>query len=294
MQPAALPSDANTPTPEPDELATDPNETRPLTKAQQLSAIRRAKRLERYEEVRALHARGLPQREIARRMGLSRKTVRRYIRAETFPEYPKRRWISRKLDPFLVYLEERWAAGCHNGARLYRELCERGYPGSRSLVADWVAQQRKELRATGSTDSNNTAASRPWAAGRAAWVLVLQDEKLSTEERAALAGMEAVNPKISLARHLALTFGDMFRARQADRLTGWLEQAAKSGIRALQTFVKGLRQDLAAVTAALSYPWSNGPVEGQINRLKFVKRSMYGRANFDLLRRRVLGRPVLV
>ena len=84
----------------------------------------------------------------------------------------------------------------------------------------------------------------------------------------------------------------MVRERQPEALFPWLEDATSSGIDALKQFAKGIKQDLAAVTNALSLPWSNGQTEGQVNRLKLIKRQMYGRANFDLLRRRVLARPI--
>ena len=77
----------------------------------------------------------------------------------------------------------------------------------------------------------------------------------------------------------------MVRDKEGDRLDGWLDAAAASE---LASFARGLRQDLAAVRAALVLPWSTSPVEGQINRLKTIKRQMYGRAGFDLLRRRIL------
>ena len=82
----------------------------------------------------------------------------------------------------------------------------------------------------------------------------------------------------------------MVRQRQAEKFEAWLLQAAASGIPELVSFVAGLERDKAAVVAALSLPFSNGQVEGQVNRLKLIKRCMYGRAKFDLLRRRVLAR----
>ncbi len=92
-----------------------------------------------------------------------------------------------------------------------------------------------------------------------------------------------------IAYPLVQKFAEMVREQQAEKLGGWMDQAENSGIQELKRFTKGLRSDFAAVKAALEYPWSNGPVEGQVNRLKLIKREMYGRAKFDLLRRRVLG-----
>ncbi len=95
-------------------------------------------------------------------------------------------------------------------------------------------------------------------------------------------------PELEQARELAHAFNRMVRQRQADELEGWLAKGLKSGLAEFESFVRGLRGDMAAVKAAISYEWSNGQVEGQVNRLKLIKRQMYGRANFDLLRARVL------
>lgn len=98
-------------------------------------------------------------------------------------------------------------------------------------------------------------------------------------------------PEIQAARQLALSFRELIRQRRPEQLDSWLLTAEESGIPAFKNFVQGLRRDYPAVKAALTDEWSNGQVEGQVNRLKFIKRQMYGRAKFDLLRRRVLGIP---
>ena len=114
---------------------------------------------------------------------------------------------------------------------------------------------------------------------------------MKPEEQLALERMKKEEPKVELAMTLAHKFQVMVKNRQVEKLTGWLIRAMESEIDALKSFVNGLHDDLAAVEAALSLPWSNGVTEGQVNRLKLVKRKMYGRANFDLLRRRFLAMP---
>ncbi len=116
---------------------------------------------------------------------------------------------------------------------------------------------------------------------------------LTDEDKQALERMKEADAKVAEAYVLGQRFSDMIRERQSEALLPWLEDAGKSGIGALTGFARGIKQDLAAVTNALSLPWSNGQTEGQVNRLKLIKRQMYGRANFDLLRRRVIGGPVL-
>ncbi len=88
--------------------------------------------------------------------------------------------------------------------------------------------------------------------------------------------------------HLVQAFGQMVRERQGERLETWLKGVEESALPELQTFAAGIQRDKAAVQAGLTFPYSNGLLEGHINRLKLIKRSMYGRANFDLLRLRVL------
>ena len=132
----------------------------------------------------------------------------------------------------------------------------------------------------------------PWSVSRASWLLVSAEDELTEEDKQALERMKEADEKVAQAYELGQRFTGMVRERQHESLLPWLEDVAKSKIDALTGFANGIKQDLAAVTNALSLPWSNGQTEGQVNRLKPIKRQMYGRANFDLLRRRVLARPV--
>jgi transposase len=121
------------------------------------------------------------------------------------------------------------------------------------------------------------------------WLLLKNVDELDDEEQAALARMIRMDAQVALAYTLGQAFLKMVRERQLDQLDGWIDQTNTSKIAALKSFTHGLIQDLEAIKAALSLEWSNGQTEGQVNRLKTIKRQMYGRANFDLLRKRVLG-----
>ena len=114
---------------------------------------------------------------------------------------------------------------------------------------------------------------------------------MNKAEQAALQRMHQAQPELVLVQELAQDFFTMIRQRQSEALSPWLERAEKSKIAVLDGFCKGIHQDLAAVQSALIFEWSNGQTEGQVNRLKNLKRQMYGRANFDLLRKRFLGLP---
>ena len=272
--------------------------TQKLTKAEQKKQARHAKRQERYEAVRQLHENGVSIRRIARRLRLSRTTVRKYIEAETCPMYPEGVKRGSKLAPYMDYIHQRWESGCHNASQIWRELRDLGFDGSRGLVAIWAANQRamhpSSLPASQSPDSESTPEKEvvPWSPSRASWLLVKQEEELTEDDKQALDRMKQADERVAHAYTLGQRFADMVRERQHEALLPWLEDVTKSRISALTGFANGIKQDLAAVTNALSLPWSNGQTEGQVNRLKLIKRQMYGRANFDLLRRRVLARPL--
>ena len=177
-------------------------------------------------------------------------------------------------------LERRWAEGCRNGAQLWRELCDTGFRGGLRVVTEWATRQRL-------TDHSGRAGSSfavpPLR--RVARMLTADPDTLQAEERRYLDRLLVASAPLALARDLALRFAAMVRERKAGELDRWLTDAAGSQLR---SFADGLRQDQAAVRAALELPWSNGQTEGQITRLKLVKRQMFGRARHDLLRARVL------
>jgi len=272
--------------------------TQKLTRAEQKKQARQAIRQERYEAVCQLHQQGISIRGIARRLRLSRPTVRKYIEAETCPMYPEDVKRGSKLAPYAGYIQQRWEAGCHNASQIWRELLDLGFDGSRGLVACWVSGQRTKdsssFAVSPSPDSEPTPNPEmvPWSPSRASWVLVSEEDELKEEDKQALERMKQTDEKVAEAYDLGQRFTKMVRERQHESLLPWLEDVARSKIDALTGFANGIKQDLAAVTNALSLPWSNGQTEGQVNRLKLIKRQMYGRANFDLLRRRVLARPI--
>ena len=270
-----------------------------LTKVEGIRLERRTRRFARFTEVVALHQRGVSIRAISQQVGVDRRTIRRYIAADTFPEIAKRRPRPSILDPWKPYLHQRWNEGCHNGHRLWLEIKAQGYQGSRSLVSSWIADLRKtavpSVQSTTATGEGcrtllaaTPKAQRQLSAKQAAWLTVKQPAALTVAEQEALAKMLQANADIEQAYSLAQTFGQLVRERKYQELSRWIESAKATGIRELRSFAAGLLRDQAAVVAALSLPWSNGQVEGHVHRLKLIKRQMYGRASFDLLRRRVL------
>jgi len=264
-----------------------------LTKQEKARQIKRAKRIRRYEAVRRLHAQGLSQRAIARRMSIGPQTVRKYLKADRYPEYAQRQKQASILDPYKDYLEQRWQAGARNASALWRELRAQGYAGERGLVALWAAAKRKPKQTQPPTEE--PASTRPiagkWSAQRASWLLFVAESELNHLDQHALQRMHQVQPELVIVQQLTQDFLAMMRQRLPDKLAPWLAQVKRSKIGALAGFGQGIQQDLAAVQAALTYEWNNGQTEGQVNRLKVLKRQMYGRAKFDLLRKRFLGLP---
>lgn len=274
------------------------------------SQISRAKRLAAFEEVRELHQQGLSIRTIARSLGLSRQRVRHYLQVENFPEAASRPRspVKSKLDPFVPYVLKRWNDGEFNGTQLYREIRDQGYTGSRPLVGLLIADLRRMLpppagspRAwlrTGTPTAYPTVSTpkppvrtppkRRLTPREVSWLYLLPPEQLTERQRSQLREVCQAGTELHLAYELTQEFVVMLKERKVSCLESWLKRTEQSGLPALKGFVRGLRRDYGAVSAALSSPWSQGQVEGQITRLKLLKRHMYGRAKFDLLRLRVL------
>ena len=271
------------------------------------SQVSRANRYARYEAVRALHQQAISQREIARRLHLSRQTVHKFLVAETFPERSSPAYQGSILDPYKPYILERWKAGCWNGSQLYAEVKARGYTGSVALFRLFISSVRKHHRAAGTAASLELSADgakvngpvdpvptpcikRRLSPARASWLYVSQAVKLDEKQRGQIAQIRAAHADLDLAYDLTQAFVSMLADHRETDLESWLAQAEHSGLRELKSFAHGIRRDYAAVRATFTSEWSNGPVEAQVNCLKLQKRLMFGRANFDLLRLHVLRR----
>ncbi len=176
----------------------------------------------------------------------------------------------------------------NQATQIWREIRELGYEGARRTPGEWATKKRK----LASSSDTGTKKVIPLSANSAAWLLVKPEDELTEDDRQTLERMKEVDEKVAEAYTLGQRFTGMVRERQSEALLPWLEDVGKSRISALVSFARGIKQDLAAVTNALSLPWSNGQTEGQVNRLKLIKRQMYGRANFDLLRKRVIANPL--
>ncbi|MFL5332506.1 MAG: ISL3 family transposase, partial [Geminicoccaceae bacterium] len=189
------------------------------------------------------------------------------------------------LGPYLEHLERRWAEGSRNAARLWAELVSLGFRGGRSTVRAWATKRRRT--SPDALDPRAAAADgwKPPSIAQVTRLIQADPSELPGPDRAFLDRLLVEASSLAEVRGLARAFAALVRKEGTGTLDGWLAAAAGTP---LEGFAAGLGKDLAAVRAALGTPWSTGPVEGQISRLKTIKRTMYGRAGFDLLRSRVL------
>ena len=271
--------------------------------------VRRDKRVSHYEDVRTLVKQGLSQRAIVRKLKLARATVSKFAQAEEYPEmhHPKRGEKRSLLDPYKRYILQRWQQGCTNGLQLDDEIKARGFTGSATLLRMFLAELRKKHQEAGSAsaltlDTSTQAIAIPpslppkpritrrLSATRASWLFVSQSGKLNEKQKQHVGQIRAGHPDLERAYQLSQDFVMMLASRREGDLDTWLTKAAHSGLPEFKKMANGIRLDYAAVKAAFSSRWSQGQVEAQVNCLKLQKRIVFGRANFDLLRLRVLCR----
>jgi transposase len=268
--------------------------TDPPMPAQQRAAQRQAHRQHVYEQVWALHRQGWTVFAIAQHVGISPRTVQRDLQTATFRGRQRRSDRGRSLlNPYKAVLLERWNAGCRTAMRLFRDLQRRGYAGSYGLVAAYARRLRQaqglapgQRRARQPLPMVAESPSQPLTPRRATWLVLRRAEQRTAAEAEQLARLRAQQAQVAEAIDLAQDFAALVRQRQPTQLDPWLQRATTSALQAMQRFAKGLYEDYDAVKAGVTLPWSTGPVEGHINRLKMLKRQMFGRAHLDLLSRR--------
>ena len=268
---------------EPKELV---RELRPREPAQVKKArlARREGRLARYQEGEKLQKLGLKPKEIAQRLGLSDRTVQKWVAAGTFPEARQRRRKASSFDAFTPFLLKRWKEGERKGAKLVGELREQGYQGSERTVYRYL----QALKQTEGKSSSPNPRLPQYSANTAVWLFVRNFDSLGEVEQEDLTALRQASKVLDKAYRLVQEFFAMLHKRQEHRLEQWLAKVAKSDLPELHQFARGVQRDKAAVQAGLTWEINNGQVEGQVTKLKLLKRTMYGRAGFALLRQRVL------
>lgn len=257
-------------------------------------------RVERYEKVHELKAKKADIADIARELDMARRTVYHYLKMDHPPERIRvvnRRGRSKKVVPYQDYLIRRWNEGCRNARQLYRELTEeQDYTASYSNVERFLMQFRtkehkfkQEEPATEPIRKPTTTKRPPTAKQVSRWITLPKDRRLDWQN-AYLDRLLQADPTIAQAVVLMVDFATMLRERGGERLDEWLAKVEQQEVAELKSFAQGLRKDYEAVRAGLTLIWSNGQLEGQVHRLKLLKRQAYGRASFETLRKRVLRR----
>ena len=245
---------------------------------------RRAGRKARYEQVMQRCSQGLTAKEIARQLDMSERTVQTWLAAGTFPEAKKRRKKPSPFDPFALYVLKRWQQGERNGLVLWREIQKQGYTGAERTVY----RHLETLKQASVQAPLNPNRLHTFTASTAVWLFVRDPKSLDEIEQEDLATFCQASPTLKRAYDLVQDFMQMVRKREGHRLDAWLEQIAASDLTELQPFAAGVEKDKAAVKAGLTWPINNAQVEGQVTKLKLLKRTMDGKAGFPLLRQRVL------
>jgi transposase len=248
-----------------------------LTAAEHIQYEGFLRREETNAAILALSKSGIPIKQIVRQTGHSRKLVRQVIRGERNDIFRTR---ESSLNVHLPWLDDQWAAGCRNGAELWRRLTARGFRGSLRVVGEWATRRRRSEKA----DAANL--QRIPSARTIARLMTIGRDTLSKAETVTVAAIEAGVPTLVEAREIIAEFHMMIRRKVVAALTPWIERARASLV---ASFASGVTKDEAAVRAAITLPWSNGQTEGQITRLKLVRRQMYGRGKIDLLQARLTG-----
>jgi transposase len=289
---------------------------RPPSQIRLHQQTRRQMRAERWQEVCRLKDQGLSLRAIGRRLHMNKRTIARALHAAGQP--PTHGNTLHTLHPFVDYLTQRWHEGVHNARQLHRELAALGHKVSYNSVAAFVLPLRQQAAAQAAQNGlqcERQSESKVDVGSQLDWPpsslpdmpitrkktrrlpvrhvsrLIAGNAEVTSENAQCLEQLCQALPELALTHQLAASFRIMINEHHHDQLDAWLQQAGHCPLAEFQSFAESLNRDKAAVTMALQSSWSSGQVEGQINRLKLIKRSMYGRAKLDLLRKRVLYKP---
>jgi transposase len=238
---------------------------------------------QRYAAVQALRGQGQGIKTIMRELGLAKDTVRRFARASCVEDLlaTARDGRSSVLDEFKPYLHHRFNLGHTNGSQLFTEIRAQGYRGSLGTVLGYL----RPFRALGAAPP---AVPAPPTVRAVTGAILRHPDRRDADDQARIKDVRAACPHLdALAEHVT-AFAEMMVGRHGERLDTWITAVDADDQPDLHRFVNGLRRDEAAVRHGLTLPHSSGAVEGTVNRIKMIKRQMYGRAGFDLLRKRVL------
>lgn len=259
-------------------------------KVSQERRARHRQRVRLHKQIWKLYREGYHKEQIAQVVGVSSRSVYRTLEQETPPPVRRRSRSSSIVDPYLSYLTSRWNQGCHNVARLYEEIVAQGYTGTQRTLQMRLRPFRQKVARP--VSKQTVIWDKPPSSRSVALMMVRAEQSRTREQAAYLDQLIQSNKTIAVVFTLAQDFGRLLRKREGQvRLEQWKAAVRTSGIAELIAFVDGLADDEEAVANGCSLTWSNGMVEGFVNKVKWIKRSSYGQAGFALLQRRVLLHP---
>jgi transposase len=260
---------------------------------QQKRQASRERRYENYQQTHQLRQAGQTITAIAQALGIGKRTVYTYLSQPMFLERQPHPRQGRQavIAPYTDYLIQRWSEGIKQGQQLFQEIQQQGYSGGYASVMRFLQPlQGKTSQDAASLSIPEIRArlqQKALTARRAAWLVMTKTDNL-TETEKQLRQLMAHQSDLAKMVQLSQSFLELVRERQVDQFDDWLVAATESDMVEFQRFATGLKADYQAVKAALELDVSNGPVEGLNNRLKMLKRQMYGRASLDLLTHRFL------
>ncbi len=258
----------------------------PGEQIKRMISTHRAEREARYQHVENLQKQGLTSKEIARCLGVSERTVRHWRKRGVAPDVRPRRKRESDFDPYAPYVLKRWEEGERNGTHLWQEIATQGYSGSQRMVYRFL----KTLKMHEGGVSAEGYRLPHYSSIAAISLFMRHPDKLEETEREHLTAFRRAAPSLETTYQLVQDFLVMMRKLEGERLDAWLVQVHESQLPELESFAHGVEQDKDAVQAGLTLDINNGQVEGQVTRIKLIKRMMYGKAGFALLRQRVLHR----
>ncbi len=264
----------------------------PLKRDDAAKVATQKRRMARYERVRILHEQGYSLAQVADYLGMKHETVQKYLMEP--PRPPVYKPQQGKLARYKPYIQQRFfQEGCRNSLQLFREMQQQGYTGGPTIVVNYVTQLRQLIGEPSTAGPVMRTKPTPLKAAVAspreiAWWFCLPIPRLTQKQQKHLQSLREADDELNEIYDLAQIFFRLLKDHSSSGLTLWMESALQGKAPELRSFARGLGRDEAAVRAGLDLPWSQGQTEGQITRLKLMKRQGYGRAKFDLLRQRVL------
>jgi len=258
---------------------------------QEVCLARQAERRDRYQQMMQWYEQGLPTSDIAHRLGVTTRTVQNWIKKGIPYEKPRRKRRScfdSYADTAIALLQ----GGLPSSLQVWHALRARGFKGSYRVVHRFLETLPEYVKQrVGSVELSKTIPKHPlhdFQSQKAVWWFMRDSHDLDETEQSALQVLLQACPTASALYQLAQEFLSLLRQRKGDLLDAWIEKVKESQINELCRLVNSIERDKAAVLAGLTLPQNNGLVEGKVNKLKLIKRMGYGRAEFPLLRQRVL------